>query len=254
MKNSARNLFLFFALFFALEVFSQNTDTNLFLAQKLISAYPDFLDRYENGFIVWKDGTKMLFDDGKPKSFEELLNSPDLQDMFAFGYPQGDTFTAPGYNQDPGRIRYEPFFKKMYGATKQEVLKNLDTVIWLPSSLHKKILITRINGISEKLQAISDELDTIPGLRKYVEQLGGTFNWRYISGTHRLSAHSFGIAIDINVKYSNYWRWEPQKAKVYKNRIPLRLVKIFEKHGFIWGGKWYHFDTMHFEYRPELLK
>ena len=26
-----------------------------------------------------------------------------------------------------------------------------------------------------------------------------------------------------------------------------------EKHGFIWGGRWYHYDTMHFEYRPELL-
>ncbi|MDP3291618.1 MAG: M15 family metallopeptidase, partial [Sulfuricurvum sp.] len=24
-------------------------------------------------------------------------------------------------------------------------------------------------------------------------------------------------------------------------------------HGFIWGGRWYHYDTMHFEYRPELL-
>jgi type I restriction enzyme R subunit len=24
-------------------------------------------------------------------------------------------------------------------------------------------------------------------------------------------------------------------------------VQIFEKRGFIWGGKWYHYDTMHFE-------
>jgi D-alanyl-D-alanine carboxypeptidase len=24
-------------------------------------------------------------------------------------------------------------------------------------------------------------------------------------------------------------------------------------YGFIWGGKWYHYDTMHFEYRPELM-
>ena len=30
-------------------------------------------------------------------------------------------------------------------------------------------------------------------------------------------------------------------------------LKTFEKYGFIWGGKWYHFDTMHFEYRPELI-
>ena len=40
----------------------------------------------------------------------------------------------------------------------------------------------------------------------------------------------------------------------YKNRIPHRIVEIFERHGFIWGGKWYHYDTMHFEYRPELLR
>jgi hypothetical protein len=35
--------------------------------------------------------------------------------------------------------------------------------------------------------------------------------------------------------------------------MPHEIVDIFERHGFIWGGKWYHYDTMHFEYRPELL-
>jgi hypothetical protein len=39
----------------------------------------------------------------------------------------------------------------------------------------------------------------------------------------------------------------------YRNVIPHGIVDIFEKHGFIWGGKWYHYDTMHFEYRPELV-
>jgi hypothetical protein len=34
--------------------------------------------------------------------------------------------------------------------------------------------------------------------------------------------------------------------------MPQEIVDIFERHGFIWGGKWYHYDTMHFEYRPEL--
>ena len=68
--------------------------------------------------------------------------------------------------------------------------------------------------------------------------------------------HSFGLAIDINVDYSNYWKWEksgPDGVLKYKNKIPMEIVEIFEKHGFIWGGKWYHYDTMHFEYRPELL-
>ena len=38
-----------------------------------------------------------------------------------------------------------------------------------------------------------------------------------------------------------------------RNRIPMEIVEVFEKHGFIWGGKWYHYDTMHFEYRPEII-
>jgi hypothetical protein len=38
-----------------------------------------------------------------------------------------------------------------------------------------------------------------------------------------------------------------------RNRYPQEIVEIFEKHGFIWGGKWSHFDLMHFEYRPEML-
>jgi hypothetical protein len=59
--------------------------------------------------------------------------------------------------------------------------------------------------------------------------------------------------VDIATGPSHYWLWERTGAGEYKNSIPRAIVEIFEKHGFIWGGAWYHFDTMHFEYRPELL-
>ena len=62
---------------------------------------------------------------------------------------------------------------------------------------------------------------------------------------------------DIAQKHANYWRWTKPDSKgryPYRNQIPAEIVEIFEKHGFIWGGRWYHYDTMHFEYRPELLK
>lgn len=39
----------------------------------------------------------------------------------------------------------------------------------------------------------------------------------------------------------------------YRNRMPQQIIDIFERHSFIWGGKWYHYDTTHFEYRAELL-
>ena len=61
-------------------------------------------------------------------------------------------------------------------------------------------------------------------------------------------------AIDINASQTDYWVWAGKKAGgpvPYKNRIPFEIVEIFEAEKFIWGGKWYHYDTMHFEYRPE---
>lgn len=47
--------------------------------------------------------------------------------------------------------------------------------------------------------------------------------------------------------------WKGGEGAVSANRIPPEIVAVFERHGFIWGGRWRHFDTMHFEYRPELL-
>jgi hypothetical protein len=69
--------------------------------------------------------------------------------------------------------------------------------------------------------------------------------------------HAFAAAIDLNIDYSDYWLWHRPAADgsiAYRNRMPQEIVDIFERHGFIWGGKWYHYDTMHFEYRPELLE
>jgi hypothetical protein len=105
---------------------------------------------------------------------------------------------------------------------------------------------------------ISKELDGHPELKKYLTNIGGTFTWRNIKGTNRHSMHSFGMTIDINTQYSDYWQWgcnctNEDVAVKYKNRIPQLIVDVFERNGFIWGGKWYHYDTMHFEYRPELI-
>jgi hypothetical protein len=87
-------------------------------------------------------------------------------------------------------------------------------------------------------------------LRPFVARLGGTLNVRRIAGTDRPSAHSWGIAIDLDPARSEYWRWS---RGGWRNRMPQAIVDAFESEGFIWGGRWFHFDTMHFEYRPELL-
>ena len=223
-------------------------------ADKLIKAYPEHIVACDNNNIVWRNGERQLYDDGKQKTFEQLLEQADIEDMFAFAYPVGaNSYNPPALNTDPGRIRNEEFFKRIYGATKEAVKNNLTSIKWLPKSDGETIKIQSVNGVAAKLEQVSKELDELPTeLKKYVIDTSGTFNWRVISGTDRLSNHSFAIAIDINTKHTDYWQWA-KGAYSYKNSIPHQIVEIFEKHGFIWGGKWYHYDTMHFEYRPELL-
>ena len=168
-------------------------------------------------------------------------------------YPVGpDSYQEPAVNFDPGRIRNEAFFLKMYGGSAAEVRKNLRTITWLPNLAPQKLAVTTVNGVDKKLEAVSADLEKLPKkFHAFMTPSAGTFNWRKIAGTDRLSNHSFGSAIDLNINKSNYWKWD--KTPKYRNQIPREIVEIFEKHGFIWGGKWYHYDTMHFEYRPELL-
>lgn len=220
-------------------------------AKILIKAYPNFVKGYENGYLLMSDGTKIQYDDGRNKSFDQKLDDADPEDMFAFKYDRKSW--TPEYLQDAGRSRCEQLFKKMYGSSAAEVSKNLVSVPWAGG----KVQFTKINGAADSLRAVAKELENHPELRSYLKS-SGTFYWRKVRGANRQSAHSYGMTIDIAVAKSDYWLWKnPGKKEtekiVYANRFPKELVLIFEKHGFIWGGRWYHYDTMHFEFRPEIL-
>lgn len=225
-------------------------------ADKLLKAYPFSINRISENYVYFHDGTKLLYDDKTTKNSVQLLDNPDIEDQFHYAYNKGNINEK--LLTDAGRIRNELFFKKMYGATREAVVKNLVNVVWCPKLVNQTLQFSKINNAHLALKAISDELDKHPEWKKYLSGIGGTFNWRLIKGTKRLSNHSFGITIDLNTSYSHYWQWacgctDENANPKYKNSIPQGIVDIFETHGFIWGGKWKHFDTMHFEYRPELL-
>jgi D-alanyl-D-alanine carboxypeptidase len=224
----------------------------------LLEAYPDFLDRIEENDLVWKDGTRMHIDDGKgAKTLDEMLSHPDIKDMFLMQYPVGEKGFTPEVNFDPGRVRYLPLFEKMYGDCPTASFRsNLVDVVWLPSKYGKKLKFTKINGAAEALQKVSHELDKLPDrFLTYLRPSQGTYKCRLIAKTNRKSPHGFGIAIDIAAAHSHYWLQSKRDAGhiSHRNEIPHEIVRIFEAHGFIWGGKWYHYDTMHFEYRPEII-
>lgn len=220
-------------------------------ARALMMAYPRFVVGYKNNDLLLADGTQMQYDDEREKSFEEKLDDADPEDMFAFTYKR--TEEQPDYLQDAGRGRCEALFKMMYGSNEAAVRQRLVQVEWFG----EQILFTPVNGAADSLHAVAQELTNHPKLHPFLKS-SGSFNWRKVRGANRQSAHSYGITIDIGVNQSDYWLWKnPGKGEtdkiVYANRIPFELVNIFERHGFIWGGRWYHYDTMHFEFRPEIL-
>ncbi len=223
----------------------------------LLRAYPDALAGFDGADLIWRDGTRMPVGDGLPnKSMEEQIRHGSILDQLRLVYPVGAP-PLPAPQQDPGRVRNQAFFNKMYGNCKAgEVAPKLVPVVWLPKTWGHTVSITSVNGVDRELAAVSRELDALPAEdKKYLYPPGGTYNCRPVADTDQTSMHGWGAAIDIKPAYSNYWLWRRTATGMpaYVNRIPPDIVAIFEQHGFIWGGRWAHFDTMHFEYRPELL-
>jgi hypothetical protein len=229
-------------------------------------------------FYFPKTNTYLRCTDGRDLKFYERMNNMDMASIFQIPYETGViSLPEKRLNNDPGRLRAEDLLKTVYGESEDAARKNLVTINFLGHQIkfQKKL------GAAKALQKVSDEIEVArkadPSISEFLKDFlskkekPGTFNWRVIAGTNRLSLHSFGIAIDMVVPQvkAQYWLWDekernPELAKqgevAYENihyisqktpKFHPTVVKIFESNGFIWGGKWNHYDTMHFEYRPE---
>ena len=126
------------------------------------------------------------------------------------------------------------------------------------------------SGIAEILPYVEERIlsaaKTNRQVQSWVNNIGtaSAWSWRNIAGSQSRSYHAYGIAIDILPKSldgkETYWQWARERRSdwwniPYEDRYhpPDEVVKAFEAYGFIWGGKWPYFDTMHFEYRPEVF-
>jgi len=70
------------------------------------------------------------------------------------------------------------------------------------------------------------------------DEYAGCYYPRFIAGTTKLSNHSFGLALDLNV---------PGNLRGTVGEMDRTVVSIFKKWGFGWGGDWRYTDPMHFE-------
>ena len=205
------------------------------------------ITKYYGGSARREEGGawSLVLDDGTSVPY-----SPDVEDLYEIVYPTGTIQPITQVDFDPGRVRIDSLMLSTYGKTAADVQHAIVSVRlggkWF--GVHQKIA-QPLKRVAARLEKLHDA-----SLARFFESPGGTFNWRKIAGTDELSMHAWAIAIDLDTARSHYWRNERQdRPLVWKNSYPQSIVDAFEAEGFIWGGRWYHFDTMHFEYRPELL-
>lgn len=223
-------------------------------------AYPEYVVNVEkddggNVYVVMKSGKSIVYDDMKKKSHEEKLANPDLQDVLEQIYPLKHEGGLMDLNYDPGRGRNYELLNEVYGGCNEIITQNLTNV----SGGGGNYRFNKNNKAAESLKkALKDigskDIKKSTSQGDYLFPINGTFNYRQISGTGRLSPHAYGIALDLNSNSKDYWKWAKREdGEKRMKSYPKDIVEVFENNNFVWGGKWGHFDILHFEYRPEII-
>ncbi|SFC17949.1 M15 family metallopeptidase [Clostridium uliginosum] len=225
----------------------------------LMLAYPDYIVGVEKNnddkvYLIMKSGKKIIYDDKIEKSHEEKLENPDLQDMLEQDYPLDKSNSIMDKTFDPGRARHYELLSEVYGNSRKSIESNLISLKYGYTNYQ----FNSKNNANTSLEAALKELIPLSKTRGDIGSIlypaSGTYNYRVISGTGRLSPHSYGIAIDLKSDKKDYWKWSSDKEGEKRlSQYPKELVEAFEKNNFVWGGKWGHFDILHFEYRPEII-
>jgi hypothetical protein len=223
----------------------------------LAAAYPGVvrglaLDPGGGTVVVLSSGERLAYATGN-KTPAQALEEPDIRDMLEQVYPLGGQGLDPAPGFDPGRRRVNALFLALYGRDEKAVAAHLSPVPFLG----RTVLFHSGHGAGKALNRVAERLNPRvrehPDWRRTLFPLAGTFAWRTIAGTDRLSMHALAVALDLRADLP-YWRtYRGMDIGARRRVIPAEVVEAFEAEGFVWGGKWAAFDLMHFEYRPELL-
>jgi len=251
------------------------------ICRALAAAYPDrigeplFLD---GDWTIQVYGERFYFAEGRllPASLRDKASEYAPQPFY--NYPAELPSWQPPTAEESARIkaqealrsknplkRSQLFYDALWRShNRDESWEHVKQIRFLgyPVNVHYSIL-TQLSLVEEQILRTSQ---TNSAVRQWISNLKtiDAWNWRNISATESRSYHAYGAAIDFLPKslggLETYWLWTSRNNSdwwtvPYSKRYqpPDEVIKAFESFGFIWGGKWRNYDTMHFEYRPEIL-
>ncbi|MCL2443567.1 MAG: M15 family metallopeptidase, partial [Treponema sp.] len=242
----------------------------------IYEAYKDQFDgiefRNDDWAVLLRDRW-YYFAGGRLLPEEELENILHYRTYQFYNYPaelpewerpseeQVERFRNWSNNRSTNTIQRASFFlDALYQAsTRTETENRLVRITFLgkPTRVHYLIK-DKVAFIEEQIYAAAETNPLVSAWVNSINTLEG-YGWRNIADSQSRSFHSYGIALDLlpnNLgRRQTYWLWTTRHREDWWNvsyneryHPPDFVIKTFESQGFIWGGKWQLFDTMHFEY------
>ena len=216
------------------------------LAEKLAilkDAYSDTIFAITNNTLRTMRNSTMVIDDHNKKDHRARQRRADIEDSIAQIYPVGKCYKGRKRNQDPGRGRSEAFLRELYGDNVHKVDRDTATLDWFGTP----VTFSRRHGAHDALLRVRDDISALPAnYQNAVRNPRLSFEWRTEPASDRLSVYSFAVALKLKAEISKRWRNRRSRfgrVRGYRNKVPAEIVAAFERHGFIWGGKWHRFDT-----------
>ncbi len=135
-------------------------------------------------------------------------------------------------------------------ADMQPYLTQIEVPVYTVKKKKSKMVLTVHKKLAAEICAVFEELVKI----KFPVDASCTagYCFRYMaSNSNRLSYHSYGCVVDLNWTHNGAsytgWPYKPGKDKL---AVTKKVVAVWKRHGFYWGGDWSasSFDPMHFTY------
>jgi hypothetical protein len=163
-------------------------------------------------------------------------------------------------------VRHPGFQDALYGISSQaEARRRMVEVEFFGHETRMHPLAAgALETVEAEIREASTRSERVAAFVRNLSAVEG-FHWRNIAGTKARSFHSYGAAVDLIPRsYGGgfgYWRWAAEAGvekwweleEAQRFSVPQPIVDAFERHDFVWGGKWLFFDPIHFEYRPEVF-
>lgn len=208
---------------------------------------------------TWKAGTIVSEDEVKTRSIDKWFVADTLSDgvmnrIKGKSWAKGCTLSRSNLrylkllhrNKDGKTQRGEMICNKAISTDLVQIFRKLYEADYV---IERMVLIDEYDAVDEQSMEANNS---------------SCFNFRFVSGTKKVSKHGKGLAVDINPLYNPCYntrngKTEPASGKRYvKNRTKKTnemiidkqdlCYKLFIAHGFRWGGNWRtKKDYQHFE-------